>query len=212
MCTMTINDTKSKSKSRRPGWVRLTLGGLLLFTTGVVLTLFLSGDFRAFEVVGESMHPTFERGDRVIALRTDPGKIRRGDIVVVDLPAEQGQELIKRVVALPGDIIYLYNGVLYVNGNPEPLPSNAIPDPPTTLIPRTRLGKNAYFVLGDNRDISADSRHWGAIALDDIVARPRIVYFSRDPKGGVRWGRIGKLLGNTRPIKSRSDPNSLISQ
>jgi signal peptidase I len=50
------------------------------------------------------------------------------------------------------------------------------------------------FVLGDNRDNSADSRHWGYVPLIDIVSKPRLVYFSINPEGGVRWGRIGKLL------------------
>jgi signal peptidase I len=50
------------------------------------------------------------------------------------------------------------------------------------------------FVLGDNRDISADSRHWGFVPLIDIVSKPRLVYFSINPEGGVRWSRVGKVL------------------
>lgn len=163
--------------------------------------------------------------------------LRRGELVVFKLPRDKKLRVVKRVIGLPGDEIELRGMELYVNEKkwtaqeaPPPEGWEAESDGKKIIAFYEQGDSGAYrvlyfegtarddfrisvpegccFVLGDNRDISADSRHWGGIALNDIVARARIVYFSRDPKGGVRWGRIGKSLENTKSIKPRSNPNS----
>jgi signal peptidase I len=157
------------------------------------------------------------------------------------LPRDKKLRVPKRIIGLPGDEVELRGMELYVNGvkwtsqEAHPPEDQKLESAGKDIIAlyetsdsgtyevvylrgtvrddfKISVPEGCCFVLGDNRDISADSRHWGTIALDDIVARPRIVYFSSDPKGGVRWGRIGKSLKNTRSIKPRSNPNSLISQ
>ena len=167
--------------------------------------------------------------------------LRRGELVVFKLPRDKKLRVVKRIIGLPGDDIELRGMELYVNGNkrtsqetPPPEGREAESDSKKIIAFYEKSDSGAYrifyfegtarddyrisvpegccFVLGDNRDISADSRHWGSIPLNDIVARARIVYFSVDPEGGVRWDRIGKPLGNTRSIKPKSDPNSMISQ
>jgi signal peptidase I len=167
--------------------------------------------------------------------------LRRGELVVFKLPSDKRQRVVKRIIGLPGDEIELRGMELYVNGKkwtaqeaPAPEGREVESDGKKIIAYYEKGDSGAYrifyfegtarddfrisvpegccFVLGDNRDISADSRHWGCIPLNDIVAWPRIVYFSRDPKGGVRWDRIGKSLGNTRSIKPRSNPHSMISQ
>lgn len=179
--------------------------------------------------------------DKRIAHSSGNLGLRRGELVILKLPRDEKLHVAKRVIGLPGDEIELRGTELYVNGikrtaQEAPLPEDRGPEGPGNgMIAFYEKGDSgAYrvyysggtvrsdfsvsvpegccFVLGDNRDNSADSRHWGNIALNDIVARARIVYFSREPKGGVRWGRIGKSLENMKSTKPRSDSNSLIFQ
>jgi signal peptidase I len=167
--------------------------------------------------------------------------LRRGELVVFKLPSDKKRHVVKRIIGLPGDAIELRGMELFVNGikrtsqeTPPPEGREAESDGKKIIAFYEQGDSGAYgvfyfegmarddlrisvpegccFVLGDNRDISADSRHWGGIALGDIVARARIIYFSIDPEGGVRWGRIGKLLGNKRSIKSGSDLDPTISR
>jgi signal peptidase I len=155
--------------------------------------------------------------------------LRRGELVVFKLPQDKKLRVVKRIIGLPGDEIELRGMELYVNGikrtaQEAPPPEDQKPESAGKDIIaiyekgdsgvygvyyfgrtkrndfRISVPEGRCFVLGDNRDNSADSRHWGGIALDDIVARARIVYFSLDPKGGVRWGRIGKSLENSKHI------------
>jgi signal peptidase I len=150
--------------------------------------------------------------------------LRRGELVVFKLPGNKKLHVVKRIIGLPGDEIELRGMELYVNGIERTSQETPSPEgredenagKETVAVHekgdsggymvlyargmerkdfRISVPEGCCFVLGDNRDNSADSRHWGSIALDDIVARARIVYFSFDPKGGVRWGRIGKPLG-----------------
>jgi signal peptidase I len=167
--------------------------------------------------------------------------LRRGELVVLKLPRDKKSHVAKRVIGLPGDEVELRGMELYVNGikltSPEPPFPEGRDDEKAgkdTVAVHEKSDSGGYtvlyikgkeredfrisvpdggcFVLGDNRDISADSRHWGSIALADVLARARIVYFSRDPNGGVRWGRIGKSLKNTPSVGARSDRDPVISR
>jgi signal peptidase I len=149
--------------------------------------------------------------------------LRRGELVVLKIPLNKRLHALKRVIGLPGDEIALRGTELYVNGKkwtrreiPSPEGRKRESDGEGVIEFDEEGDSGPYrvfyfggtarndlrifvpagccFVLGDNRDDSADSRQWGSIALDDIVAKARIVYFSLDPKGGVRWSRIGKRL------------------
>jgi signal peptidase I len=149
--------------------------------------------------------------------------LKRGELVVFKFPRDKKKHFIKRIIGLPGDKIELRGMELYVNGNqwtaqevpqPEGKWDENMKKGTTTFYEKGDSGthivsyfreaerkdlsvsvpEGCCFVLGDNRDNSADSRHWGYVPLIDIVSRARLVYFSIDPEGGVRWGRIGKLL------------------
>src|ERR687890_2362971 len=124
----------------------------------------------AFRIPSESMVPTLEVGDRVFVNKfiyrfTEP---ERGDIVVFESVNGGEEDLIKRVVALPGDEIEVRSGTLLVNGEPrnEPYLNRKIPD--ESFFGPSRLSEGEVFVMGDNRANSADSRVFGPLPVENI--------------------------------------------
>jgi signal peptidase I len=156
----------------------------------VALTAILAGIlFALFHFVwanavvqGPSMQPTFESNDRIIAVRHT--QLKRGDIVILNAPDEPGAEYIKRVIGLPGDTVSSKNDTTYVNGKPikEPyldqykskLPMGQLYTNNFTLkkiLGKSRVPKGCYFVMGDHRDVSKDSRMIGFIKRDAIIGK-----------------------------------------
>lgn len=139
----------------------------------LVVHLFLA---QATIVYGQSMEPNLHPNQRLIvdklSYRLHPPQ--RNDIVVVDLP-EMEDMLVKRIVALPGEQVEVRRGVVYVNGEamPEPYPHDMTP---YDMAPIT-LGPLNYFVMGDNRGNSNDSRVFGPITRDEIVGRVWLRYW-----------------------------------
>jgi len=134
--------------------------------------------------------------------------VRRGEIAVFISPAQPGLYLVKRIVAVPGDRIHLRNGVLYLNGEPQSEPyvlHNGTYDPYRDDFPSVPPGQGggataewaltmeshvqngelvvpqgSYFGMGDNRDVSYDSRYWGFIPRANVVGSPMFIYWSFD--------------------------------
>jgi len=133
--------------------------------------------FQAFYIPSESMEPTLKPGDRVLVnkLSYDLHHIHRGDIVVFKRPpAEAGnpaiKDLIKRVIGLPGETIEQRGGRVYING--QPLNESYLPaGTSTTNLRRQVVPAGQYFVMGDNRSNSSDSRFIGPIPGSLIVGR-----------------------------------------
>lgn len=121
-----------------------------------------------YRISGNSMRPSYTDGDRVLVLSL--GSVEIGDTVIA---RHAGDTLIKRVVAGPGDAVEMYGGVLFVNGRvaDDPVPP-AWRD--GACEPRRLLAGDEYFVLGDNRRVSVDSRSFGPVHRDEIVGR--VVY------------------------------------
>ncbi|MFQ5508236.1 MAG: signal peptidase I [Leptospirillia bacterium] len=137
--------------------------------------------------------------DRVLALR----KPARGDIIVFKYPEDETKDFIKRIVGLPGDSVEVINKQLFINGEPFNIPYTQNLDPlvyPEDLQPRDNMGRvvvppGNYFVMGDNRDHSLDSRFWGFVSMDKIQGKAVIIYWSWDREASwVRFDRIGNLL------------------
>lgn len=139
-------------------------------------------------VSGPSMQPTFESGDRIIAVRHS--KLQRGDIVIIDAPDAPGELYIKRIIGMPGDTIYAKNDTVYVNGKAlkEPyltqykkkMPKGQLYTNNFTLKQVTgvsKVPKNCYFVMGDHRDVSKDSRYFGFVKQSQVVGEVKVRYF-----------------------------------
>ena len=139
----------------------------------LLVHLFLA---QATVVYGQSMEPNLHPNQRLIVEKFSY-RLRapaRDDIVVVDRP-DMEEMLVKRVVALPGESVEIRRGTVYVNG--EPVPESYPHDTTAYDMPPVRLGPLAYFVMGDNRSNSNDSRSFGPIQRDEIVGRVWLRYW-----------------------------------
>lgn len=133
--------------------------------------------FQPFIVRGDSMEPNFQNGDYLlideISFRFRNPK--RGEVIIFSPPAQGSARYIKRIIGLPGETVQIEDGkVLLFDGNTEQILDESSYLLPLTLTPgnlRVSLGENEYFVLGDNRQFSSDSRQWGALKKENITGR-----------------------------------------
>ncbi len=158
----------------------------------------------SFKFSSGSMTPTILIGDHIIADRSQSARNpKRGDIVVFEYPENPEKNFLKRVVAIGGDRVELRNATLYVNGTA--VSELYIKQPESNdNAPHSLSGSNygpvvvpdnSYFVLGDNRDNSQDSRYFGFISRDKIKGTVRNIYWSWDRSNhAVRWDRIGMQI------------------
>jgi signal peptidase I len=147
------------------------------------VTVFVSHSLRLVQVPSKSMQPTFQPGD-VVTVRIDAfqhGQPRRGDIVVFHAK-DNGELLIKRVVGLPGEAITVWSGHVIIDGKKleEPyIMGHFVLEGPIT---RT-LGQDQYWVMGDHRDLSDDSRDYGPIREELIVGRAAAIIWPLKRRG-----------------------------
>ncbi len=164
-------ETSTQERRRRKSG-----GGLLEFLIILIISFALVFGFvrpfvvEAFYIPSESMVPTLEVGDRVLANKfiyrfTEP---ERGDIVVFRSVEGGEEDLIKRVVGIPGDKISVKNGTLFLNGEPqkEPYVNTSFPD--RSFASPKKVPQNHVFVMGDNRANSRDSRFFGPVPEKNI--------------------------------------------
>lgn len=132
-----------------------------------------------FVVEGESMHPTFESGDYLIVdeLSYHLGDPARGDVVVFRYPGDPSVFYIKRIIGLPGETVHINRGVTSVSrvdGSTIILDESYVVTEDATYSLDTTLGTDQYFVMGDNRPRSSDSRVWGPLPREDMIGRAYI--------------------------------------
>jgi len=155
-----------------------------LVVFGAVFALIYLFVAQFHKVSGNSMVPTFRSGDYLITEKISYklGSPKLGDIIVLKNPRNESQDFIKRVIAVPGDTIKIENNSVFINGgviNETYLPAGTITYPGAFLTESSEIkaGPNQYFVLGDNRNHSSDSREWGSITKQEIVGKAFFRYW-----------------------------------
>jgi signal peptidase I len=152
----------------------IVVGAALL--VALIVRVFL---FQAFFIPSESMTPTLEKHDRVIVnkLSYKLHDVHRGDIIVFKTPPGQDDgvnDLVKRVIGLPGETVEFRDGSVFVNGkqlDEHYLPDGTVTAPTCGVATSVTVPAGHYWVMGDNRTQSKDSRCFGAIPKGDIVGR-----------------------------------------
>ncbi len=145
------------------------------------------------KIKGISMEPNFPNGEYLLTDKVSYrfGEPKRGDIIVFKAPSQPDEEFIKRIIGLPGEKISIKNGRIYINGillEEKYLASDIYTSAGSFLTENNSvtISANEYFVLGDNRDHSSDSRAWGFVPKKSIVGRAWLVYWPPKSAGVVR--------------------------
>ena len=165
-------------------WIRDLAFSVLL---AVILIVFI---YQPVKVEGTSMMPALTDQERIFinkfTYRFGSGNIERGDLVVFFFPLDRTKSYIKRVIGLPGDTVRIDGGTVYVNGArlDEPYVPGAYRDH-QSMLPKTVEPDN-YFVLGDHRSSSNDSRAWGTVERKYIYGKAVFVYWPLDKMGRLR--------------------------
>jgi signal peptidase I len=157
-------------------WGRFALDLLETLVLAVILFVGINVVSARVRVDGTSMVPTLQDGEFVLVNKLSYrfGDVTRGDIIVFHFPLNPQEDLIKRVIGLPGDQVKVENGQVYVNG--IMLNENYIAAPPT-YASEWQVPSGNFFVLGDNRNNSSDSHSWGLLPSDKIVGKAVLIYW-----------------------------------
>jgi len=167
---------KGSKRASCIGYIVDTVETVLL---ALVLFLGINALSARVRVENVSMRPTLEPGEFLLVNRVayKLGEPEIGDIVVFHAPGISDEDYIKRVIGLPGDVVRVADGIVYVNE--QPLYEPYIADSPNYSGSWT-VPEDEYFVLGDNRNNSSDSHLWGYVPADDIVGRALLIYWPMD--------------------------------
>ena len=181
----TTEDQRQPAPKHRAAWLAWARDLVLSVGISAFIILFL---YQPVRVEGTSMLPMLEDQDRLVinkmAFRV--GTVERGDVVVFRYPRDETKSYIKRVIALPGDRVRIDHGRLSVNGKPVPEPYVPARFTDDRSQPELTLAPRQYFVMGDHRTISSDSRDFGPVDRDLIYGKAAFVYWPVEQVGVVR--------------------------
>src|ERR1039458_585221 len=165
-------------------WVRDLAFSVLIAVVSIVFI------YQPVKVEGTSMMPGLTDQERIFinkyTYKLGAGSVEREDLVVFHYPYDPSQSYIKRIIGLPGDTIEIDNGTVYVNG--KKLDEPYVPAEYRDHVPlkKESVPADKYFVLGDHRSSSNDSRVWGFVDRKEIYGKAVFVYWPPDKIGRVR--------------------------
>lgn len=166
-----------ESETEKPtDWKRVGLDILETLVLAIVLYFGINAISVRVRVDGYSMTPTLQNGEYILVnkLAYKTGEPQRGDIVVFVYPANPQEDLIKRVIGLPGERVSIHNGVVSIDGL-------QINEPYIAAAPlydgEWVVSEGQLFVLGDNRNESKDSHQWGLLPMENVVGRAVLIYW-----------------------------------
>jgi signal peptidase I len=169
------DDAQQTENQGRTSWYQLLYDILETILLSAALFFVINALTARVRVDGFSMLPTLQDGNFVLVNRLAYrfGEPQRGDIIVFHFELTR-QDLIKRVIGLPGDEVRIENGVVYVNGA-------ALDEPYIAAVPNYSgtwlVPSENFFVLGDNRNDSSDSHSWGMLPVDEVIGKAVLVYW-----------------------------------
>lgn len=157
-------------------WKRFALDILETIVLAVVLYFGINAMSARVRVDGFSMNPTLQNGEYILVNRLayKTGQPERGDIIVFSFPADEGQDLIKRVIGLPGETVKIANGSVTIND--QELQEPYIAQDPLYFGEWT-VPEGYLYVLGDNRNDSRDSHQWGLLPLENVIGKSVLIYW-----------------------------------
>ena len=182
-------------------WKRFILDILETLILAVVLYFGINAVSARVRVDGISMTPTLQNGEYILVnkLAYKTGQPTRGDIVVFIFPVNPQEDLIKRVIGLPGESVSVHNGVVKVNG--VPLTEPYIAAPPAydddQVVPEGEL-----YVLGDNRNDSRDSHQWGLLPVENVIGKAVLIYWP--PKEWQVINHNGQVMAGQQLLSTMS--------
>ena len=178
------NLVEKEEKEEPISWKRELLSWILTFAFAIGAALFLKNFIIINATVPTgSMENTIMPGDDLLGLRTaylfkEP---QRGDIIIFKFPDDESQKFIKRIIGLPGDLVQIEDGKVYINGSTTSLEEPYLKEewtrntgPFEFVVP-----EGCYFVMGDNRNDSLDSRYWDNpfVTEDEIIGKAEFIYY-----------------------------------
>lgn len=171
-------------KEEKIKWGQIILDIIETVVLAVVLFIGINAVSARVRVDGFSMNPTLQNGEFVLVNRLayQFGEVERGDIIVFRHPKDPAQDLIKRIIGLPGDTILIDSGMVSVNGVSQDEPYIAAAPIYTG---EWQVPEGFLFVLGDNRNNSEDSHKWGLLPMENVIGKAILIYWPP-----VQWSLI----------------------
>lgn len=168
--------TGSETTKKPDGWKQFVIDIIETIVLAIVLYFGINTLSARVRVDGLSMKPTLQNGEYILVSRVTykTGEPQRGDIIVFSFPMDENQDLIKRVIGLPGETVSVHDGRVLIDGAAlnEPYIAN-----PPIYNGEWIVDEGQLFVLGDNRNDSKDSHQWGLLPMDHVIGKALVIYW-----------------------------------